>query len=169
MLVESASTMDQDKHRWSCQRKSRPSGGTQFLRDHDGRWVRGVGRNLGICLLVHEEFWAAWMGLQIAWDGGCKKAILETYSLIVKMFLSNDPGSSTDKRVVMEKCKVVIRRDWEVMVIHIYREGNTVADGVANWVLEQRIGYHLLTVPPDSISALLLAVMQGITYPCWVA
>lgn len=62
----------------------------------------------------------------------------------MKLLLTKSITTSMTDEVLVEKCKELIQTDWEIEVIHIYKEANTVADGVTNWALQQQIGYHLL-------------------------
>lgn len=36
------------------------------MRDHEEEWIKGSGRDLGICSPLQAELWARWLGLQLA-------------------------------------------------------------------------------------------------------
>lgn len=68
-------------------------------------------------------------------------------SQLVKLDLTKTTQFPSPNGVLVEKCKELIWRDWEIEVIHIYLEANTVADMLANWALQHQIGYYLLISP----------------------
>lgn len=52
------------------------------LRDHLGRWRGGFAMNHGICGVIAAELWAIIKGLELCWDLGFTKVVVETDSLL---------------------------------------------------------------------------------------
>ncbi|KAF7804601.1 putative ribonuclease H protein At1g65750 family [Senna tora] len=48
------------------------------LRDRDGNFLCGFSRNVGSCSITFTELWGVLSGLQVAWNRGFKKVIIET-------------------------------------------------------------------------------------------
>lgn len=101
-------------------------------RDHQGSWLMGLARNLGFCHALEAELWAALIGLVLAWEEGLKHIILETDSYEVKEILEEPVGLNNPYYALIDRCKNLLGRRWIVEIMQIYREANTVADGIAN-------------------------------------
>lgn len=54
-----------------------------FLRNKEGRWINGFMANISQYDSLMAEIWAAIFGLEMAWNGGFKKIILEVDSLVL--------------------------------------------------------------------------------------
>lgn len=84
------------------------------------------------------------------------------FTLPLDTYLGNDMQT--------QSCKALLKRQWVVLVSKIYREANQVADGVANWVLNQALGFHPLSNSPVFLRRILEAavvelVTQGLVPP----
>ena len=65
-------------------------------------------------------------GLALAWDLGLKRIMLE-FDSHVSIGLIQRFHSNSDSLLV-QKIKVMLERNWEVMINHIPREANRIAD-----------------------------------------
>lgn len=137
------------------------------LRDSCGSWIAGFGANLGIATVTEAELWGLYHGLQMAWNVGCKKIIVEMDSLIVLQLMQKDLMETHPLKVLIVCCQQFLQRDWIVKFQHVYREGNRVADKLANWSLQQGIGTHKLQNPPQDCTTLLWEDCLGVTLPRW--
>ncbi|XVE96395.1 hypothetical protein REPUB_Repub02eG0217900 [Reevesia pubescens] len=54
----------------------------EVCRDSNGRWLFGFTRKLGWCCIAKAQIYAIFTGLQLAWDHGCRRLILESDSLL---------------------------------------------------------------------------------------
>lgn len=52
----------------------------EVVRDDKGDWISGFSRSLGVATVLHSELWAILDGLNLAWDRGFRKIILESDS-----------------------------------------------------------------------------------------
>ncbi|KAB2020249.1 hypothetical protein ERO13_D07G052933v2 [Gossypium hirsutum] len=43
----------------------------------------------------------------------------------------------------------LLRRDWKIQIVNVYREGNCVTDTLTNYVCNLSIGHHRLMQPPN--------------------
>lgn len=55
----------------------------------------------------------------------------------------------------------MLGKPWKVIIQHICREGNQVADYLAHSAYSMASGIHVFQVPPVSITELLLADVNG--------
>lgn len=135
------------------------------LRNHEGHWIVGAARNLGICSSGKAELWGAWLGLHMAWEHGFRRVMLETDSSIVYNLLTTSVQDSWGEDVLVNECRSLLTLDWILDVKKIYRETNYVADGVVNWVLNREVGVHVLSNPPTMLCSRLLADVMKVNHP----
>ncbi|XP_054782099.1 uncharacterized protein LOC129289366 [Prosopis cineraria] len=100
------------------------------IRDHVGNWVAGFTHFLGSCSAYEAEAWAIWKGLQLAWDMGFKKVILESDAKAVIDDLKDISRNNKDSLLILQ-IRSMLSFDWEVQVTHISRTQNCVADALA--------------------------------------
>ncbi|CAI0451814.1 unnamed protein product [Linum tenue] len=88
--------------------------------------------NLGRCTITRAEIWGALRGLQMAWDSGHRRVELQLDSTTAISLLS--PGSPTNHQHanLVIQFRELLGRDWEVVIRHIYREANFLADCLAH-------------------------------------
>lgn len=115
------------------------------IRNYLGRWQVGAARKLGHCSALLAEVWAILLELELAWDKGYREVTLET------------DWQTAKYKALIDSCRSLLQRDWNVELLHIYREANSAVDGVTNWAICQ-----------SSRLLHLLADQQGISYPRWV-
>lgn len=53
--------------------------------------------------------------------------------------------------------------EWEIVILHMFREINKVADELSKWVLNRSIGYHLLMHPPECVLRSLQLDMRALS------
>lgn len=113
-----------------------------------------VGKEFG--LLFSLACWVMGCAHELAWGKRFKNIILETDSLSVIELLSDGDYINNPYHVFISKCKFRLQREWAVKISHEYKEANNVVYGIANWVLPQTLGQHLLIFLPMSREFLIL-------------
>ena len=135
-----------------------------LIRDDMGRLVAGVAVNLGRCSALMAEIWGAWYALNLAWEKNIKKVILEMDNFSTIQIFSKDKSSITVYHGMIMDIKRMFSLDWEVMIQHVYREGNKAADTLANLGITLPLGYHLLQVVPKEVYEILKQDLIGVSY-----
>ncbi|CAN0829758.1 Putative ribonuclease H protein At1g65750 [Linum grandiflorum] len=107
------------------------------LRNEDGDVQWAYTRNLGRCSITRAELWGIIDGMEIAWNNGCRRIAIQTDSTCAVQLLQ-----ATDKHDHQHAALVL--KYWEISIIHIYREGNFMADSLANEGHSLSFGLHLL-------------------------
>ncbi|KAL4298080.1 hypothetical protein GQ457_12G018940 [Hibiscus cannabinus] len=100
------------------------------IRSHDGRWVQGVAKFIGICSVLEAELWGAITILHAAWGLGITRIVIELDCLeAVRMIklASLPPGSPT----ILFHLQELLARPLCVEVFHIDREKNRLAHDLA--------------------------------------
>lgn len=104
-----------------------------IIRDHLGTWISGFAHNLDSCSVPKAGLWGVFQSLQLTWNLGFKKVIVEkdsrtTFDLLEKQLKSSHPLSS-----LANLCHSFLRRDWDIQFRHIFREANAAADFIASF------------------------------------
>ena len=68
------------------------------LRDCSGSWIVGFCRSLGYCSASSAEEWAVVKGLQLAWNLGCRRLIVESDAKkLIDLLLKDNMASSANE------------------------------------------------------------------------
>ena len=120
------------------------AGAGGLLRDGLGEWISGFSLHLGLASNNMAELAALRQGLIIAWDMGFKFIHLELDSMIVLTWLVEKKDTYPINMLhLICDCRNLLAREWEVHVLHVYREANACADALAKRGTHQ---YHVLSV-----------------------
>lgn len=125
-------------------------------RDSGGGWIEGEAWNVGEATVIKAELLAVYYGLHLAWKLGVQSVILETDSQQAVDIICNGAWANEELNGVVDACKELIHREWKVIVVHIYREANAVADWIARWGLSQPLGRSGIGTPPNALVNLML-------------
>lgn len=100
---------------------------------------------------VRAELCAITAGLEIAWSRGITKRIIEWDSELVIDCITKESIKMDANYILIVKARELLKRDWEVVVQHAFREANLVADCLANFGLSKDLfdrGLGIITNPP---------------------
>lgn len=87
-------------------------------------------------------------GLDIAWGKGFLRVYMEIVSEMVVRWLRSDGVPRLSLANLIERCKRLLSRQWEVKIMHAFRECNRVADVLATEALGFQRGLHMVKVIP---------------------
>ena len=108
------------------------------------------------------------MGLNLTWDKGFRKVVLESDSRVV-IGLINGESVRVDRNFnLIMQIKNILGRDWEVIILHVYREANCVAYWLTNFGLTRDLlvrGADTISDHPSVIYPLLYYDLIGSTIP----
>ena len=134
-------------------------------RDMFGQWIFGFCRNLGSSNVLWTELWAIHTMLHLAWERRVPKVVIESDSAVaVNLIIDGCPVLHPYDSLVLQ-IREWRQKNWEVIILHIYREANRVADCLANLAHSFLVGVHVLDVPPSSCRDLLFADCTGVSFP----
>lgn len=102
-----------------------------IIRDASGVWITGFRMKLGRMDTLSAEIWSILLGLQIAWEKGFRRVILESGSTQV-IRLTGDTWMMEHPLVsLIQKINELLNRIWEVSLQHCFQEGNEAANWLA--------------------------------------
>ena len=129
-------------------------------------------RNIGICLSGKRlELWVIYVELQLTWDKGFRKVVLESDSRVVVGLINGDKVSVYRNYNLTMQIKGMLGRDREVTTLHIYREVNCMVAWLANYVLTRDLldsGLDVLEEPPLGMYLLLYYDLIKSIIPCLI-
>ncbi|CAI0467081.1 unnamed protein product [Linum tenue] len=128
--------------------KSTAAGGV--LRGCDGRFIKAFAANLGGGSITHAELGGIVHGLRMAWEEGSRKVILQTDSTTA-INLLKDADCHNPHYTLIAAIRELLARDWEIELVHVFREGNYVADYLASIGHSLPIGVHLIDIPSPTL------------------
>lgn len=127
-----------------------------IIRDSMGRWEEArFMMNLGRLDSLSAEIWSMAWGLDLAWEKGFKRVILESDSrqainLIGRGILTEHPLVELVQRI-REK----LDRDWEIVLNHCLRNANAAADWLGSTATRRSGGRRVLEETPEELRAIV--------------
>lgn len=127
------------------------SGG--LIRDYNGNFIVGFTTYLGIKSSVYAETKATWEGLKLAQQLGLASIWLESESELLVKILNGQIDPPWGISYIFDEVMNLIKGFNACLISHIYREGNSPADGLANWGIVQKrtIKFHHISELPSNI------------------
>ncbi|CAN1134762.1 Putative ribonuclease H protein At1g65750, partial [Linum perenne] len=84
--------------------------------------------NIGLCSITRAEIWAAITGLELAWDAGYWKVMLEMDFRAAGLILTGDGSGGHQYTREVGRFHELVGRDWSFNMRNIYREENCDAN-----------------------------------------
>ncbi|XP_061373781.1 uncharacterized protein LOC133316100 [Gastrolobium bilobum] len=103
------------------------------LRDVSGLWLKGFAKRLGACNSMKAENWGMLLGLQMAWDLGHRRVIIEGDSQAALNLINEGVAGNHPLAGLIRRIGQIRSWDWQVEFKHVNREGNGVADWLTNF------------------------------------
>ncbi|CAN1824281.1 Putative ribonuclease H protein At1g65750 [Linum perenne] len=136
-----------------------------LIRNEHGHCIAAFSMNIGKCSITRAELRGAIKGLNCAWEIGLRKVELQVDSTaVIQLFREEDVPTHQHSMEVMD-FQEMLRRDWEIKVRHVYREGNRAADFLAGMGLNNTMGYHSILPSDPNLGLHLRYDCIGITEP----
>ncbi|KAK3205344.1 hypothetical protein Dsin_019390 [Dipteronia sinensis] len=123
------------------------------LSDHSKSWLGGFVLNRGYGSAIEAEFWGLLEGFGMAWRKGFRKMVVETDSMAVIQLIAKNTNSNHPLFSIIKSCKSLISEEWDCSVKHVFREGNMVANGLANLGNALAVGVYYFEDPLSAIAA----------------
>lgn len=146
---------------------SRTSGraGAGGVRRYLG-WT-GFSLNLGVADNMTAELWGILKGLELAWDPGQKRIILETDSKAALQLIQG-AGNESPHYNLVSQIRNLTNRSWNCRLQHAWREGNKYADWLAKKSVSEEPGMQIISEPAGELRELLGAYILGVATPRFV-
>ncbi|CAN1125966.1 Putative ribonuclease H protein At1g65750 [Linum perenne] len=134
-----------------------------LIRDHQGRCLAAFTLNLGKCSITRAELRGAVSGLQLAWEQGYRKIQLQLDSQCAVQLLQREGLEDHAHAATIMTATELLRRNWEVQILHVYRESNHAADFLANIGHSCPLGFHSIEQSDPNLYYWLLYDQLGVS------
>ncbi|KAF7841437.1 putative serine/threonine-protein kinase [Senna tora] len=114
-----------------------------LVRDFKGDLISGFLANVGCSTVYDAEVWGLDNALNLAWDLGLKKVVIESDDLAVVQELTGRKMRDNSLHLIIYRIKNMIHMDWEVLVKYIPRHANGCAN--KNELLRDAFDYGVNT------------------------
>ncbi|CAN0873717.1 Putative ribonuclease H protein At1g65750, partial [Linum grandiflorum] len=128
-------------------------GGGGALRNHSGDCLLTFTANYGRCSITRAELCAIVDGLTLAWNWGARRVAIQTDSLAASKLLQQCDNPDHQHASLVLKFQQLLRREWEVKLFHVYREGNCLADHLAGRGHGLPLGTHHVDVSDPAVAS----------------
>ncbi|BFG38220.1 hypothetical protein CerSpe_244940 [Prunus speciosa] len=133
------------------------------IRDGSGSWICGFAVNLGRGQILEAELWGLFFGLRMAVHKSIRRLIIEMDSAcIVKLIQDQHILELHPLTALLSSCWQMMNQIENCSIHHIYRENNTVADGLANWSHNLDLGPCFLEEAPSWIGSKVWDDLLGV-------
>ncbi|KAK9912978.1 hypothetical protein M0R45_036807 [Rubus argutus] len=135
------------------------------IRNDKGEWMNDFAANLGSGQVLEAELWGLIKGMDLAWNCGYRSLEIEMDSLVAVHLVLSPIDNSHPLFSLVVNCQELLERDWRVILTHVYRERNSVADMMASLGHCCDHGCRTFTSPPSEVIKLYEADLLGFTKP----
>ncbi|XP_004301685.1 PREDICTED: putative ribonuclease H protein At1g65750-like [Fragaria vesca subsp. vesca] len=124
---------------------------------NQGEWLNGFSAKLGIGQVLEAELWGLLKGMEMAWQHGCNSLEVEVDSLVAVKLVLSVIDHLHPLYSLIANCQEFLSRNWNVSLIHVYRESNSVADLLASIGHGYEPRCRFFSSPPNDVIPLLEA------------
>lgn len=137
-----------------------------LLRDDSRSCIHWFSYHIGVFSVLCTELWGILIGLEMAWNEGYRKLLLEVDSATAVQLLSSASNlHGSHKQVVSAIHQLWQSRPWEVLSCHIYREANGSGDWLAAYACPLLLGISYFSEAPFGCVNLLLEDIYSVVTP----
>jgi ribonuclease HI len=146
-------------------KEGRTAGCGGVIRGNQGEWLGGFAKGVGYCNAFVAELWGVLEGLSLAQRLGFDRVELSIDSKAVVHVISTEKTQGAEGYAIVKKICRLLTMEWNVTIVHEYREANKCAGALANigCNLEREVIYY--EACPEEIRDILVADELGITTP----
>ncbi|KAK8486596.1 hypothetical protein V6N11_068290 [Hibiscus sabdariffa] len=124
------------------------------FRNEDGSWHYGFTRNIGHCSVLFAELWALHDCLSKAWSLNFRRLVIETDCMEVIRILKHSSNTRIGNNLI-ELIRNWTRKEWQLVIRHVSRNLNHVANRVAALGHASSREGLSLTSPPVELTLLV--------------
>ncbi|KAF7830019.1 reverse transcriptase [Senna tora] len=131
------------------------------VRNHEGHFVLGFNKSLGSCDVLTAELWGVRLGLEMAWELGLRKVVIELDSLCAHQLIHAQVQELHPCATLVTAIHQLMTRNWDVHIHHVLRDANQVADFFAGCASHATLNLMKFDHPPTDAVHLLNADAEG--------
>ncbi|CAN0903393.1 Putative ribonuclease H protein At1g65750 [Linum grandiflorum] len=116
-------------------------------------WRLTFTANYGRFSITRAELRAIADGLTLAWNWEARRVAIQTDSLAASKLLQQRDNPDHQHASLVLQFQQLLRREWEVKLFHVYREGNCLADHLAGRGHGLPLGTHPVDVCDPAVAS----------------
>lgn len=117
----------------------------------DGRWVRGVGGNIGLAVPEAAELWVIYHGLKMAWEQQ-KTSVVVFSECMEAINAINEADPTYPMAMLVDLITMLLRESWDHVEIQpTHSDVNVAATDMAHHCLNGPGGVDEFAAPPAAI------------------
>ncbi|CAN1266075.1 Putative ribonuclease H protein At1g65750 [Linum perenne] len=120
-------------------------------RNDEGRVLGAFTVNLGKCSITRAELTGAVIGMDKAWEMGIRDLTVQLDSLCAVKILTEDGSLENQHATLVSRYRSLLQRNWKLQLVHIFREGNRLADSLANMGHSMSFGLHSVSTSDATV------------------
>lgn len=107
------------------------AGGGELIHDHNGNWVKGYMRNIGVATSIIAEFWALRDGFRLASQMGITHLIVELDAKVIVDLILSSNTSNRAYTPLLNDCRYLLSHFQCYKINRVYQELNRCVDLLA--------------------------------------
>ncbi|KAK0586532.1 hypothetical protein LWI29_008529 [Acer saccharum] len=134
------------------------------VRDHRKLWQVGFAMKIGTGSVLEAELWGILEGLNLVWQRGFRRVIVESDSKIAVDLLNNPAPTLHPLLSIIQACQSFFEYDWSCFILYVFRESNRVADRLASLGHSLDLGSTIFNSPPPLVADSLRDDFNGVGF-----
>lgn len=123
-----------------------------IIRDASGIWKVGFRAKLDNMDILSAEIWGILKGLELAWEKGFRRVIMESDSNEAVGLVCNVCPTIHPLAPLIQRTKEMMGKNWEVRMRHCFREENAAANWLANEAARSNGRMVFLEAAPEGLA-----------------
>ncbi|KAF7816000.1 hypothetical protein G2W53_029969 [Senna tora] len=134
-------------------------------RDASGNFLFSFGHRIGTCDILWAELRGILDGLELLWNKGFRKVVIECDSKVALELVENGTTENHPCSGLVHQIRSLVDRNWDVNLVHAFREANQAADLMAKMSHTLSEGLHVFCYPHKDLGYILAADLYGPLVP----
>jgi ribonuclease HI len=135
-----------------------------LIRNSADTFLKGFYGVASVPSVLYAEIMAILHGLQLCWSNGYGSIVCYSDSLQAVSLIKDGVSHFHTFANEIHNIRQLLRKDWNVVIDHTLREGNTCADILAKLGASSSSSMVVLETPPPQLSLALGADARGVAY-----
>ena len=139
------------------------AGGGGLIQDHQGKWIKGFMRRIGLVTSITAELWALRDGLMLAKQIGITHLVVEMDNKVIVDLVQSNKATNNSYSSLLNDCRFLLRQLHRFKINHAFRKANRSVDYLAKGGCSLLRNFVVLDCPPtDELCHILDSDASGL-------
>ena len=107
--------------------------------------------NIGAQSITIAQLWGVYEGIQLAWNLGIKKLLIEVDNKYVVQMMEHEVVRINGHSSLILAIHSLLSKEWQVHIKHVHHEENFTVDCLTGEAWNYSFGFHILDGPPNNL------------------